>query len=128
MSDIQFAPTLAGIELTTNEQANPVEPPWLGEVLLLGEYWRRRGLLDRLQTEVRVQRGRMGDYEVCDFVLLLLAYAVSGRPTLKLFFEQLGSVKSVLMAVWQRQNCPVASTLSRFLRDIGSTALEQLRA
>ena len=47
MSDIQFHPTLAGIELTTNEQANPVEPPWLAEVLLLGEYWRRSGLLDR---------------------------------------------------------------------------------
>ena len=67
-------------------------------------------------------------YEVCDFVLLLLAYAVSGLPTLKLFFEQLESVKSVLMAIWQRQNCPAASTLSRFLRDVGSTALEQLRA
>ena len=128
MSDIQFKTTLAGIELATNEQANPVEPPWLAEVLLLGEYWRRSGLLDRLQTEVRVQRGRMGDYEVCDFVLLLLAYAVSGLPTLKLFFEQLESVKSVLMAIWQRQNCPAASTLSRFLRDVGSTALEQLRA
>lgn len=70
----------------------------------------------------------MGDYEVCDFVLLLLAYAVSGLSTLKRLFEQLESVQSVLMAVWQLQNCPVASTLSRFLRDIGSTALEQLRA
>ena len=56
MSDIQFNTTLAGIELSTNEQANPVEPPWLAEVLLLGEYWRRSGLLDRLQTEVRVMK------------------------------------------------------------------------
>lgn len=31
------------------------------------------------------------------------------------------------MTVWQRQQCPVASTLSRFLGDIDSTALEQLR-
>ena len=127
MSDIEFNPSLAGIELTTNEQSNPANPPWLAEVLLLGEYWRRTGLLDRLQHEVRVHRGRMGDYEVCDFVLLLLAYAVSGLATLKLFFEQLKSVRSVLMAVWQRQRCPVASTLSRFLGDIDSTALEQLR-
>ena len=127
MSNIEFTPTPAGIELTTDEQTNLAHPSWLAEALLLGEYWRCSGLLDRLQTEVRVQRGRMGTYEVCDFVLLLLAYAVSGLTTLRLFFEQLKSVQSVLMAVWQRQRCPVASTLSRFLGDIDASALEHLR-
>ena len=127
MSDIRFNTTAAGIELTTIEQTNPVIPSWLAEVLLLGEYWRKTGLLERIQTEVKVNRGRMGQYEVCDFVLLLLAYAVSGLDTLQSFFEQLESVKSVLMSVWQRQQCPVASTLSRFLGDINSSALEQLR-
>lgn len=127
MSDIQFNMTEAGIELTTTEQVNLALPPWLAEVLLLGEYWRRTGLLDRLQTQVKVNRGRMGQYEVCDFVLILLAYAVSGLATLQSFFEQLESVKPVLMSVWQRQRCPVASTLSRFLGDIDARALEQLR-
>jgi len=60
MSDIQFNPTVAGLELIATEQPNPVTPPWLAEVLLLGEYWRRTGLLDRLRTEVKVNRGRMG--------------------------------------------------------------------
>ncbi|MBI4782407.1 MAG: hypothetical protein HY785_13980 [Oscillatoriophycideae cyanobacterium NC_groundwater_1537_Pr4_S-0.65um_50_18] len=69
----------------------------------------------------------MGQYEVCDFVLLLLAYAVSGLDTLQSFFEQLKSVQSIVMSVWQRQHCPVASTLSRFLQAIDSGALEQLR-
>jgi len=127
MSDIQFNPTVAGIELTAADQPNPMPSPWLTEVLLLAEYWRRTGLLDRLRTQVKVNRGRMGQYEVCDFVLLLLAYAVSGLATLESFFEQLESVKSVLMSGWQRQQCPVASTLSRFLSDIDTTALEQLR-
>jgi hypothetical protein len=104
-----------------------VAPSWLGEVLLIGEYWRVNGLLERLQTQVRVSRGRMGQYEVCDFVLLLLAYAVSGLGTLEEFFEQLKHVKSIVMSVWQRQHCSVASTLSRFLRDIAPSALEQLR-
>lgn len=126
MSEI-ISTTVAGIELTTNEQANPVTPSWLGEVCLIGEYWRVTGLLDRLKTQVRVNRGRMGQYEVCDFVLLLLAYAVSGLGTLEEFFEQLKRVKSIVMSVWQRQHCPVASTLSRFLRDIDPSALEQLR-
>ena len=119
--------TGAGLELATDQQPNPAIPRWLGEVVLLGEYWRTTGLLDRLQTQVRVNRGRMGQYEVCDFVLLLLAYAVSGLATLQEFFEQLSSVQAVLMSVWQRQQCPVASTLSRFLVDIEGTALEQLR-
>jgi hypothetical protein len=110
--------TVAGIELKAVEQANPVIPSWLGEILLMGEYWRMTGLLDRLQAQVKVHRGRMGQYDVCDFVLLLLAYAVSGLNTLKEFFEQLKCVKSIVMSVWQRQRCPVASTLSRFLRDI----------
>jgi nitroreductase len=119
--------TGAGLELATDQQPNPAIPRWLGEVVLLGEYWRTTGLLDRLQTQVRVNRGRMGQYEVCDFVLLLLAYAVSGLATLREFFEQLSSVQAVLMSVWQRQQCPGASTLSRFLGDIEGTALEQLR-
>jgi hypothetical protein len=77
--------TVAGIELKANEQANPVLLNWLGEVLLVGECWRTTGLLDRLQTQVRVNRGRIGEYEVGDFVLLLLAYAVSGLDTLQNF-------------------------------------------
>jgi hypothetical protein len=127
MSEIIFNPTVAGIELSTHEQSNPVVPTWLAEALLLGEYWRTTGLFDRLQTQVRVNRGRMGQYEVCDFVLLLLAYAVSGLQTLEDFFVALSPVKEVLMSVWQRQQCPVASTLSRFLGDIDPSALEQLR-
>lgn len=45
MSEIISSTTVAGIELTTTEQANPAVPTWLGEVLLLGEYWRTTGLL-----------------------------------------------------------------------------------
>jgi hypothetical protein len=36
MSDLQFNPTVAGIEFTATEPANPVTPSWLAEVLLLG--------------------------------------------------------------------------------------------
>lgn len=64
---------------------------------------------------------------MCDFVLLLLAYAVSGKPSLANFFGTLAPVKDLLMAVWGRARCPVASTLSRFLNAIEPTALENLR-
>ena len=119
--------TVAGLEMNLTEQPNPAIPTWLAEALLLGQYWQRCGLLERLQHQVHVNRGRMGKYEVCDFIWLLLAYAVSGLESLEAFFEQLSSVAPVLMAVWGRQQCPVASTLSRFLADIDTDAVEALR-
>jgi hypothetical protein len=128
MSENKLSFTLAGLEITTTEQSNPVIPAWLAEALLVGQYWHQSGLLERLQQQVRVSRGRMGHYEVCDFVLLLLAYAVSGVETLKLFFEQLESIKPVLMSLWKRVRCPVAATLSRFLAAVDEPAVEQLRS
>ncbi len=101
-------------------------PSWLPEALLLGEWWRTTGLLEQLQQQVRVSRGRMGHYEVCDFVLLLLAYAVSGEASLATFFKALTPVKDLVMAVWGRARCPVASTLSRFLDAVEQTARFEL--
>lgn len=127
MSENTVGFTVAGLKLMTNAQVNPAIPGWLTEALLVGQYWQASGLLEQLQRSVRVHRGRMGRYEVCDFVLLLLAYSVSGLDTLQSFFEQLASVSSILMAVWGRQKCPVASTLSRFLADVDGEAVEALR-
>lgn len=127
MSDKPVRFTVSALEITTHEQANLAIPPWLAEALLVGQYWQSSGLLARLQQQVRVSRGRMGRYEVCDFTLLLLAYALSGLDSLQLFFEQLAPVASVLMSIWGRQHCPVASTLSRFLADVDVDAVEALR-
>jgi hypothetical protein len=127
MSDNTVDFHIAGLELTTHEQSNLAIPSWLPEALLVGQYWQSRGLLSSLQQQVHVNRGRMGQYEVCDFVLLLLAYAVSGLDTLAEFFEQLKPVSSVLMAVWGRQQCPVAATLSRFLAAVAADSVEALR-
>jgi Rhodopirellula transposase DDE domain len=93
----------------------------------VGQYWQSSGLLASLQQQVHVNRGRMGHYEVYDFILLLLAYAVSGLDTLVEFFEQLKSVSSVLMAAWGRNQCTVAATLSRFLAAVTADSVEALR-
>jgi len=127
MSENRASITTGGLEVTANEQTNLAIPSWFAEAVLVGQYWQNSGLLARLQQQVQVSRGRMGRYEVCDFVLLLLAYAVSGLDSLEAFFKQLSSVSPVLMAVWGRQHCPVASTLSRFLADIDPQAVEALR-
>ena len=127
MSENSISFIAAGVELQANEQDNLAAPSWLTEALLVGQYWQSSGLLSDLVTQVQVSRGRMGQYEVCDFVLLMLAYAVSGLPSLAEFYRALIPVKSLLMAVWGRQRCPVASTLSRFLADIDAGAVALLR-
>jgi hypothetical protein len=127
MSENSISLTVAALEVSTTEQANPAIPSWFAEAVLVGQYWQSHGLLERLQQQVQVSRGRMGRYEACDFVLLLLAYAVSGAESLQAFFAQLAPVASVLMSVWGRQHCPVASTLSRFLAAIESESVDALR-
>ncbi|MBD1853999.1 MULTISPECIES: hypothetical protein [Leptolyngbya] len=56
MSEIMLNSTEAGIELTSHPDDNPATPPWLAEVLLLGEYWRTTGPLDRLQQALHINR------------------------------------------------------------------------
>ena len=85
MSENSISFIAAGVELQANEQENLAAPSWLTEALLVGQYWQASGLLSDLVTQVQVSRGRMGRYEVCDFVLLMLAYAVSGLPSLAEF-------------------------------------------
>jgi hypothetical protein len=57
-------------------------PAWFGEAVLLGKYWRESGLVGYLEAEVRRVRGRMGQDEVPDFVLMLNSYAISGEKSL----------------------------------------------
>lgn len=114
MSEKKPSSPIAGLDLTTTTEPNPSIPHWLTEALLLSQYWKESGLLKRLQHQVQVKRGRAGRYEVTDFVLLLLAYAVSEELTLADFFKALKPVEAVLMSAWERQKCPVASTPSSF--------------
>ena len=80
MSEKTISFTVAGLELCANEEEKRSIPTWLAEALLVGQYWQSSGLLNHLNERVKVNRGRMGQYEVCDFVLVMLAYAVSGLP------------------------------------------------
>lgn len=114
-----------GIEAST--QSQQTAPPWLAEAVVLARaIWSTWALLPLCET-VRVARGRAGRYDVCDFVLLLLAYAVSKADTLAAFFFQAKPVRTALMASWQRDRSPSASALSRFLAAVTATSVEQLR-
>lgn len=117
----------SGVELEVCQEERLRVPSWFGEAVLLGRYWLESGLVGYLEEEVRVMRGRMGRYEVVDFVLLLNSYAISGEKTLAHFFQALAPVKEVLMGVWGRSRCPSASSLSRFLAAVDKGAVGRLR-
>ncbi|WP_156434774.1 hypothetical protein [Leptolyngbya sp. O-77] len=76
---------------------------------------------------MKVNRRRMGQYEVKDYVLLLNSYAVSGEGSLKEYFKSLGPVSGLVMGLWERSRCPVASSLSRFLKDVDEGTVAALR-
>jgi hypothetical protein len=111
----------------TSPQPERTAPPWLAEAVLVLEVARESRLLTWIQQSVRVARGRMGIFEVCDFFLVLVVYAVSGELTLNAFYAALGPVASVLAALWSRRHLPARSRLSRFLAAVTEPALETLR-
>ena len=115
------------VSVVTSPAHDPVLPAWLAEAVLVLQRAHDSTLLSTLQETVRVPRGRMGTFEVCDFVLLLIVYAVSAEDTLAAFYTTLPPCAAVLMALWQRDRMPSPSALSRFLGDVPATARDALR-
>ncbi len=102
-------------------------PPWLGEVAVLAHVFSELGQQKAIEERVRFARARMGDYEVIDFVVMLIGYAVSGEPTLKAFHERLLPFAEPFMALFGRAKLPHPATLSRFLAALEETPVEALR-
>jgi hypothetical protein len=118
----------AALQLSTSSAPEPTAPPWLTEAVVLLQAWWSRWLPLRLAEGVRVERGRAGVFEVVDFVLVLLSYAVSGAPTLHAFYGQAQPCAAVLMGAWARDGMPSRSALSRFLCAFSPVTVEALRA
>ena len=49
---------------------------------------RRLDVLAKIEERVRFARCRFGHYDVIDFVVVLLGYAISGERTLEAFYER----------------------------------------
>lgn len=127
MPDLILANSNSSISIIASEKQQPATPEWFAEVVLIAHLWAQSGMVAALPQQVKVARGRMGDYEVVDFTILLLAYAISEELTLHKFFQQLLPVSAALSALWQRDKPPSASALSRFLNAITDQAVTQLR-
>ena len=105
----------------------PSTPSWLGEVAVVAHVFSQMGLQKAIEERVRFARARMGDYEVIDFVVMLIGYAVSGERTLQAFYQRLLPFAEPFMALFGRANLPHPATLSRFLAALDQAPVEALR-
>src|SRR2546429_5530141 len=104
--------------IQTSWESVPSTPSWFGEVALLIPYLRKQGVLSAINSQVRLARGRFGRYEVIDFLAVLFGYAISGERTLEVFYERLLPLAQPFTALFERENLPSRSPLSRFLASL----------
>ncbi len=124
MNSISDSPVI----IQTSSHSVPSTPCWFGEVVIIAQSLRRRGMLAKISERVRFVRRRFGRYEAIDFVAVLLGYAVSGERTLEAFYEHLHPFAPTFMALFGRERLPARSTLSRFLAALTAEPVEALRA
>jgi hypothetical protein len=96
-------------------------------VAVLAHVFSQLGLQKAIEERVRFARARMGDYEVIDFVVMLLGYAVSGERTFTAFYQRLLPFAEPFMALFGRAELPHPATLSRFLAALDQGCVEALR-
>jgi hypothetical protein len=115
------------VKIQTSSEPNPSPPAWFGEVVLLSRYLRTHGVLSKISEQVRFARRRFGHYEVIDFLVVLFGYAISGELTLEAFYQRLQPFAGPFMALFDRDQLPARSTLSRFLAALTQEPVEALR-
>src|SRR3989454_5725660 len=113
--------------IQTSSQSVLSTPSWFGEATLIVEHLRKQGVLCAICERVRFARRRFGHYEVIDFLAVLFGYAISGERTLQAFYEGLQPFAVPFMALFDRDQLPTRSTLSRFLAALTQEPVEALR-
>ena len=119
--------THASVSIQTAAESVPVVPAWFGEVAVIAHYLQHVGVLATIEERVRFARRRFGHYDVIDFVVVLLGYAISGERTLEAFYESVQPFAAPFMALFGRERLPHRSTLSRFLAALNQAVVETLR-
>jgi hypothetical protein len=99
----------------------------MGEVAAFAHVLTHTGMLKTIQEQVRFARARFGQYDLIDFVAVLIGYILSGEPTLLAFYERLAPWADAFMALFGRNRLPHRSTLSRFLAALDQASVEALR-
>jgi hypothetical protein len=114
--------------IQTSSQSVFSTPSWFGEATLMVAHLRKQGALAASSERVRFARRRFGRDVVIDFLAVLLGYAISGERTLEAFYEGLQPFAVAFMALFDRDQLPARSTLSRFLAALTQEPVEALRS
>jgi hypothetical protein len=96
-------------------------------VTLIAAFLRKQGVLSKITERVRFARRRFGRYDVIDFLAVLFGYAISGERTLEEFYERLQPFAVPFMALFDRDQLPSRSALSRFIAALTQVPVEALR-
>ncbi|MBA2395051.1 MAG: hypothetical protein H0V70_20165 [Ktedonobacteraceae bacterium] len=115
------------VSIQVLSRSKPSTPSWFGEAAVMAYYLRQVGVLATIEEQVRFAQRRFGHYDVIDFVIVLLGYAISGEHTLEAFYERVQPFAVPFMALFGRERLPYRSTLSRFLAALNQAAVEALR-
>src|SRR5438270_10765373 len=115
------------VRIQTSSECAASPPSWFGEVVLMAAHLRKHNVLTQIAERVRFARRRFGRYEVIDFLAVLFGYAMSGERTLEAFYERLQPFAGPFMALFERDQLPARSTLSRFLAALTPEQVEALR-
>src|SRR5205807_2183990 len=115
------------VRIQTSSECAASPPSWFGEVVLMAAHLRKHDVLGKIAEHVRFARRRFGRYEVIDFLAVLFGYAMSGEHTLEAFYERLQPFAGPFMALFERDQLPARSTLSRFLAALTPEPVEALR-
>ena len=108
------------VNIQTTSESNYSTPGWFGEVVVISRCLRMHGVFRKINESVRFARRRFGRYDVIDFLAVLFGYAISGERTLEEFYERLQPFAGPFMALFDRDQLPARSTLSRFLAALDS--------
>jgi hypothetical protein len=84
------------VQIQISPESLPSTPSWFGEVAVFAQVLTHAGGLKAIQEQVRFARARFGIYDLIDFVVVLIGYAVSSEPTRK---RILRTARSVCRAV-----------------------------
>src|SRR5258708_7336993 len=119
--------THSSVTIQITPESKPSTPSWMGEVATFAQILIQAGILKAIQDWVRFVRARFGQYNLIDFVIVLIGYGLSAEPTLQAFYERLAPFAEPFMALFGRNQLPPRSTLSRFLAALDQPAVEALR-
>jgi hypothetical protein len=117
----------SSVTIQITPESKPTTPAWMGEVAAFAQLLTHEGTLPAITEQVRFARARFGQYDLIDFVAVLIGYALSGEPTLLAFYERLAPWASPFMVLFGRNLLPHRSTLSRFLAALDQASVEALR-